>query len=262
MGGLIRLEDGMSYVRLITFLFVSSVMHFLALFMVAAFFQSKEIITKPQLIQVGVVIENKKPGVGSSHSPEFPPMEPPKPETKEVVNRKEPPKTDKKIAKTFIKKRQEIPKNKETINKINKPVAEKNKTESSQITNQESEGITASSATTLSGIGSSKKGKGFSAEGSGQGGELAYPDYNLNPKPKYPMIAKSNGYEGKVLLRVLVLENGKVGKIDLEKSSGYGILDKSAIEAVENWTFIPGKRDGVPISSWVEVPIRFELSSG
>ena len=230
--------------------------------MVAAFFQSKEIITKPQLIQVGVVIENKNPGVGSGHSQEPPPKEPLMPETKEMVNQKEPPKPEKKITKILPKKKQEIPKNKETINQINKPAAEKNKSESSQNTNEKSELNTASSNAMLSGIGSSEKGKGFSAEGSGQGGESAYPDYNLNPKPKYPMIARINGFEGKVLLRVLVLKNGKVGKIDLEKSSGYAILDKSAIESVENWTFIPGKKDGIPISSWVEVPIKFELSSG
>ena len=106
MGGLIRLEDEMSYVRFITFLFVSSVIHILALFMVAAFFQSKEINTKPQLIQVGVVIESKNPGVGSGHSQEPPPNEPLRPETKEMVNQKEPPKPEKKITKILPKKKQ------------------------------------------------------------------------------------------------------------------------------------------------------------
>jgi outer membrane biosynthesis protein TonB len=43
--------------------------------------------------------------------------------------------------------------------------------------------------------------------------ELAYPAYNLNPKPNYPRSARKRGYEGEVKLKVLVLENGKVGKI-------------------------------------------------
>jgi len=75
------------------------------------------------------------------------------------------------------------------------------------------------------------------------------------------MIARRKGYEGVVLLKVWVLENGKVGKIELQKSSNYEMLDKSAMKAVENWIFIPGKKGGEPIPSWVTVPIKFQLSS-
>ena len=100
-------------------------------------------------------------------------------------------------------------------------------------------------------------------------GELAYnvsesarPDYGLNPKPRYPKSARRRGYEGTVLLRVLVLEDGKVGKIELSGPSGYQVLDESALEAVKKWVFIPGKKAGKEISSWVEVPIKYQLDSG
>jgi len=92
--------------------------------------------------------------------------------------------------------------------------------------------------------------------------ELAYPDYNLNPKPNYPRAARKRGYEGEVKLKVLVLDNGKVGKIVVDLPSGHAILDQSALEAVKNWTFIPGKENGKEISSWVTVPITFQLKSG
>ena len=92
--------------------------------------------------------------------------------------------------------------------------------------------------------------------------ELAYPDYNLNPKPKYPKAARKRGYEGEVKLKVLVLENGRVGKIEVTRPSGYKILDESALEAVKNWIFVPGKENGKEISSWVTVPITFQLKSG
>jgi len=92
--------------------------------------------------------------------------------------------------------------------------------------------------------------------------ELAYPNYNLNPKPIYPRAARKRGYEGKVKLKVFVLENGKVGKIEVARPSGYQILDKSALEAVKDWVFIPGKENGKEISSWVTVPITFQLKSG
>ena len=92
--------------------------------------------------------------------------------------------------------------------------------------------------------------------------ERAYPDYKINPKPRYPMLARRKGYEGTILLRVFVLESGGVGKVELEKSSGYEILDESALKAVKEWVFIPGKRDGSPVPSWVTVPIKFQLNSG
>ncbi|MGB7293389.1 MAG: energy transducer TonB [Thermodesulfobacteriota bacterium] len=91
--------------------------------------------------------------------------------------------------------------------------------------------------------------------------ELAFPDYKVNPKPRYPMLARRKGYEGTILLRVFVLETGGVGKVELEKSSGYEILDESAFKAVKDWVFIPGKKNGEPIPSWVTVPIKFQLNS-
>ena len=90
----------------------------------------------------------------------------------------------------------------------------------------------------------------------------AYPDYGVNPKPVYPTAARRRGYEGDVKLRVLVLENGKVGKIEIEKPSGYEVLDESALNAVNGWVFIPGKENGKEVSSWVTVPISFRLKSG
>jgi TonB family protein len=92
--------------------------------------------------------------------------------------------------------------------------------------------------------------------------EVAFPDYKVNPKPRYPMLARRKGYEGTILLRVFVLESGGVGKIELEKSSGYEILDESALKAVKKWVFVPGKKNGQPIPTWVTVPITFQLNSG
>jgi len=102
-------------------------------------------------------------------------------------------------------------------------------------------------------------------QGSGIAGaktELAYPDYNLNPKPNYPRAARKRGYEGEVKLKVFVLENGKVGKIEVTLPSGHRMLDESALEAVRNWTFVPGKENGKEVSSWVTVPITFQLKNG
>jgi TonB family protein len=90
--------------------------------------------------------------------------------------------------------------------------------------------------------------------------ELAYPDYKVNPKPHYPYVARRRGYEGIVVLKVLVMEDGRVGEIRIEESSGFEILDEAAIKSVRKWVFSPAKRNGIPVSSWVKIPIRFELN--
>jgi protein TonB len=46
----------------------------------------------------------------------------------------------------------------------------------------------------------------------------------------------------------------------VKRSSGYEILDKAAMEAVERWKFKPAMADGFPVEGEVEVPIRFKLT--
>ena len=87
----------------------------------------------------------------------------------------------------------------------------------------------------------------------------ARPKYKENPLPHYPKIARRRGYEGKTLLRVKVLENGKTGKIEVEESSGFKVLDTAALKSVRGWTFVPGKINGKRTEQWISVPIRFVL---
>jgi len=94
----------------------------------------------------------------------------------------------------------------------------------------------------------------------GQGNIVyARPKYKENPLPHYPKIARRRGYEGKTLLRVKVLENGKAGKIEIEESSGFKVLDTAALKSVSDWTFVPGKINGKRTEQWISVPIRFVL---
>lgn len=86
-----------------------------------------------------------------------------------------------------------------------------------------------------------------------------YVGYLSNPKPNYPGIARSRHWEGLVLLRVYVTPDGRCGSLNLARSSGHDVLDESAMTAVRNWKFIPGKRGDTPIASWATVPIQFTL---
>ena len=88
---------------------------------------------------------------------------------------------------------------------------------------------------------------------------IAYPLYKENAPPAYPEIARMRGYEGIVLVFAEILPDGRVGNMKIRKSSGYAILDQSAIEAVKPWKFEPAKKSGNPFTVWVELPIKFIL---
>jgi protein TonB len=58
---------------------------------------------------------------------------------------------------------------------------------------------------------------------------------------------------------VEVLINGQVGQIEIKKSSGYELLDHSALATVKQWRFIPAKKGEASIPLWVNIPIKFQL---
>lgn len=89
----------------------------------------------------------------------------------------------------------------------------------------------------------------------------AYPLYRENPPPGYPEMARREGYEGVVLVQAEILANGHVGQTIISKSSGYAILDQTAVKAVKDWKFEPAKKSGVPCKAWAELPIKFVISN-
>ncbi len=86
-------------------------------------------------------------------------------------------------------------------------------------------------------------------------------DYLDNPKPPYPSVSRRMGEEGEVQLRVSVDSNGNVQQIEIHRGSGYPRLDQSALQTVRRWRFVPARQGNQPISSWVIVPIQFNLRS-
>ena len=86
-------------------------------------------------------------------------------------------------------------------------------------------------------------------------------NYGINPKPNYPALARSRGWEGKVLLRVNVSADGHSESVTVYQSSDHDMLDESAVEAVEKWLFIPAKQGDRAVPSTVIVPINFTLNN-
>ena len=92
------------------------------------------------------------------------------------------------------------------------------------------------------------------------GTSIAHADYGSNPPPAYPAIARRREQQGTVTIRVLVGVDGIVQRAEIAESSGFDALDDAAIETVRRrWRFTPARSAGIPIESWVLVPIRFAL---
>jgi len=85
--------------------------------------------------------------------------------------------------------------------------------------------------------------------------------YLNNPSPTYPEVAQEKGWEGTVVLNVLVQADGKAGTVEIKTSSGKKILDQAAAQTVQRWVFVPARRGETAIEGWVEVPIDFRLGS-
>ncbi len=82
-----------------------------------------------------------------------------------------------------------------------------------------------------------------------------------NPKPPYPLSARRNGAQGRVILSVQVSAGGASNEVLLKRSSGYAVLDDAALQTVRRWRFVPARRGATPVDSWVDVPIIFRLES-
>ena len=91
------------------------------------------------------------------------------------------------------------------------------------------------------------------------GCDVTTPGYLDNPAPAYPERARSRGQEGTVLVRASVDNTGAPTKVELQKTSGYQLLDDAAIRAVRQWRFKPAHVGPIAIESRVHIPVTFRL---
>jgi TonB family protein len=76
-------------------------------------------------------------------------------------------------------------------------------------------------------------------------------------EPQYTEEARAAKYSGVVVLQVVIGPDGQAHNFKLVKSLGLG-LDQKAVEAVRQWHFQPGTKNGeaVPVAATVEVNFR------
>lgn len=85
--------------------------------------------------------------------------------------------------------------------------------------------------------------------------------YLRNPEPDYPALSRRLREEGRVVLRVLVTEEGAPQQVELRQTSGHPRLDQAALEAVRRWHFAPARRGADRLAAWVLVPLAFSLDA-
>jgi TonB family protein len=77
-------------------------------------------------------------------------------------------------------------------------------------------------------------------------------------EPEYTEEARDAKIEGMVVLLVEIHPDGRAHNIRVRKDLRKD-LDLKAIEAVEKWTFEPGKKDGKPVAVAATIEINFRL---
>ena len=97
----------------------------------------------------------------------------------------------------------------------------------------------------------------FYSEGGGQSD--AEPGPFRNPAPPYPWAARRLGQEGGVVLRIAISEMGRPTRVEIQHSSGYPLLDESALTTVRCWKFVPARVAGVPRDSVSSLRVSFRL---
>jgi TonB family protein len=78
-------------------------------------------------------------------------------------------------------------------------------------------------------------------------------------KPDYSYALRHDEIEGRVVVSFTVTPSGSVTGAAIV-SSTQKRLEKPAMDAIKNWRFAPGTKDGVPVNSKVIQPIAFAMA--
>ncbi|MDH5716186.1 MAG: energy transducer TonB [Spirochaetia bacterium] len=103
----------------------------------------------------------------------------------------------------------------------------------------------------------------FGQEDGEEGVDAAYIKENLSgikakigKKILYPLIAQRMGWEGKAVIMFLVDLEGEIIEVKLKESSGFAVLDNSALDIINSLSGLPKPQ----MITWVTVPINYSLN--
>ena len=74
--------------------------------------------------------------------------------------------------------------------------------------------------------------------------------------PDYPATMHRANLDGKALVALIVLPDGKPDQVQLVEAT-HPLFAEAAVEAVRHWRFKPAMKNGVPVASSMQLPIEF-----
>lgn len=77
---------------------------------------------------------------------------------------------------------------------------------------------------------------------------------------RYPAMARSNGLEGKVLLRAVIRADGQLAEVTVQKSSGYEELDMAAMETIREASPLHLRHELGRAQIAITVPLVYSLA--
>lgn len=90
------------------------------------------------------------------------------------------------------------------------------------------------------------------------GGGVSAPTILHKVEPEYSEEARKAKFQGTVLIFIVVDELGNPRDLKVIRPLGLG-LDQKALEAVQQWKFNPGKKDGRPVAVQATIEVNFRL---
>ena len=91
------------------------------------------------------------------------------------------------------------------------------------------------------------------------GGDQAMMEY-LKKNLRYPIVARENEVQGRVIVRFVVNEDGKVSDVVIMRDIGSGCGQEAVrvVKMMPKW--LPGKQNGKPVKTYFTLPVTFRLT--
>jgi TonB family protein len=90
------------------------------------------------------------------------------------------------------------------------------------------------------------------------GGGVSAPKILVKVEPEYSEEARKAKWQGVVVLHAIIGTDGRAHDVTVARSLGLG-LDEKAIEAVKQWRFEPGKKEGQSVNTEISFEVSFRL---
>lgn len=101
---------------------------------------------------------------------------------------------------------------------------------------------------------------GYGGVVEGQFGRGEGPSFAHREAPEYPVAAKRQGKEGRVILRVTIDAKGRLEGVDVVETSDE-VFVEPAVDSIKKSRFLPGRKNGIPSRYKCKLAIRFTLGA-